>query len=150
MNTETKQEWRKKEVWDAFIEDKIYVSIHHWGQDLSVYEGAGQWNYYLNIYESKVENFEEWWLEDKVSEYGSVSHDYYGLPVDELELHGGITYYAKHGHTVGKRRVEIGCDYGHYGEIGRIRTPESVQREALRSAELLMAQLKFKETPVPV
>lgn len=144
-----KPEWNKKEVWSTYLDEKIFVAVHHWGHDLSVYEGAGQWNYYLSIYESKTEDFEKWWLEDKVSEYGSVSHDYWGLPVHELELHGGITYYAKHGHTVGTRRVEIGCDYGHYGEIGLRRTAEQVQGEALRSADLLMAQLKFKEKPVP-
>lgn len=148
MNTE-KTEWSKKEVWSTYLEPGIYVTVHRWGQDLPCYEGAGQWNYYLHIYESKVEDFEVWWLEDKVSEYGTVSQDYYRLPVDEIELHGGITYYAKRGHTVGQRMVEIGCDYGHYSEIGIHRTPEQVQREALRSADLLIAQLKFKEKPVP-
>ena len=65
-----------------------------------------------------VPNFEEIWLPEEVKSFSSgreyISHDYYGCPrLRNVEIHGGITYYAKHGHTVGHRCVEIGCDYSH-------------------------------------
>lgn len=143
MNTE--QEWNEKKVWTCFLDQKILIRIEHWGLDLRVYEGAGQWCYYLRIYESLVEDFEEWWLSDQISEWGRVHHDYHALDLDNLELHGGCTYYAKDGHSVGHRSVEIGCDYGHYGEIGVPKRLERVQAEALNSAKKLIQRLKFKE-----
>lgn len=76
-------------------------------------------NYYVYLREAMVPNFEEIWLADELKRWWPtaperVSHDYYGCSrLCNVEMHGGITFYAKHGHSVGHRYVEIGCDYGH-------------------------------------
>lgn len=75
------------------------------------------WNYYVYLHESKCKNFESLWLEDRLVQFAPgcpirVTHDYYGVPIfSEIELHGGITWYNKLGHSVGHRCVEVGCDY---------------------------------------
>jgi hypothetical protein len=75
--------------------------------------------YYVYLREGMVPNFEEIWLPDELKRCAPtsperVSHDYYECArLCGVEMHGGITYYAKHGHSVGHRCVEIGCDYNH-------------------------------------
>ena len=72
-------------------------------------------------------------------------HDYYGSIVSEVELHGGITYYAKHGHSEGHRYVEIGCDYNHLRdhEHGPYRIGEVVP-DCIASIEDAIVKLGIK------
>ena len=76
-------------------------------------------NYYIYLREPMVPRFEEIWLPGELKRWSDksperVSHNYFGCRrIANVEMHGGITFYAKHGHTVGHRCVEIGCDYNH-------------------------------------
>jgi hypothetical protein len=78
----------------------------------------------LYIYEAKTpkEIFDQLWLEDQTYQITPesperITHDYYELLIlSFVDFHGGITYYAKRGHTEGHRCVIIGCDYNHLGD----------------------------------
>ena len=113
-------------IWRGVYRDIQYKVAHH-GKGLDYTPGRdGIWNYYVYLHEDRVNDFARIWLNDEIRKYkpdvkGYVSHDYYGCRAfDDIHFHGGITYYAKHGHTEGFRCVEIGCDYNHlwYQERG--------------------------------
>ncbi len=100
------------------------------------------WNYYVYIpeYLTKPEVFAELWLEDKLSRWTEssperVSHDYMSGKVGEIDMHGGITFYQKHGHSVGHRLVEIGCDYQHLMDQHQIYTKEDVLQDVIKTIE---------------
>lgn len=104
---------------------------------------SGNWNYYVYLPEHRCPNFGALWLEDEVKSVtpnsrGWITHDYYGSPLGDVDMHGGITFYAKHGYTFGFRVVEIGCDYSHLFDDGRSYTVEGVAAEALATVEDLI------------
>ena len=93
------------------------ISLHGVGESWNN-EGKGTWCFYVYLAEDKATNFAALWLKDKVYRYkpdakGRITHDYLGA-FDDIEFHGGCTFYKKHGHTKGYRCVEIGCDYAHF------------------------------------
>lgn len=114
-------ELRKQTVWQGRYRD-INFKIINWGRDDVSSQlldlPTGHWNYYVYIPESKAIDFKSIWLKDLLKRWSKqgkpyLTHDYMSGPVGEIDMHGGITYYAKHGHTKGYRCVEIGCDYAH-------------------------------------
>lgn len=121
-----------KDVWLAQHESGLTIEIVHWGIDREQPEfeplnnGKGVWNYYIYIYEKLLskEKFETLWLPDKIVRFSTegsehITHDYYDLAVCNLDWHGGVTFYRKHGQTVGHRYVQIGCDYSHIWDADR-------------------------------
>lgn len=115
------------------------------------------WNYYVYLPEQKLgDKFQAIWLEDKITKItpesmGFVTHDYYTAPYINVDAwHGGITYYAKHGYTEGRRCVEIGCDYNHLWdrEHGYPATLESVTQDAIATVDQLIEALGL-DVPVP-
>lgn len=107
-----------KKEWQGRYRDIAYrISLHSENCGYTP-GGLGIWCFYLFLHENKIEGFDRIWLPDIAKRYTPVSperisHDYYVDPLNRLELHGGITYYAKHGYTEGHRCVEVGCDYSH-------------------------------------
>lgn len=140
---ESKKEWNGQHAGIYFR-----VSLHGEGRDHTP-EGRGSWCYYLTVREHEHPAiFPSLWLEDKIHRFSPesqprVSHDYYDVPVLwSAEMHGGITFYQKHGHTVGLRAVEIGCDYCHIWDIeSYFRDLDEVVADCKRSCELLAAAL---------
>jgi hypothetical protein len=140
----------KKEFW-SFTHAGLYVSIVNWGKERGEFEpmnhGHGVWNYYVTLPERLLgEKFKEVWLEDKRFKFTpnspeQINHDYYGHPFSDVDWHGGITYYAKHGQLEGHRNVELGCDYNHLwdSERGYNYTLEEVVADAKKTAEELAA-----------
>ena len=63
----------------------------------------------------------------------------------QLEMHGGITYYAKHGHTEGHRTVEVGCDYQHYGDetSATCRDENTLVRDAMQTVDHMLDVLQL-------
>jgi len=101
--------------WD--YEDPTGTMLRHWP--------SGAWNFYLYLYEQHCADFAALWLPDIVKEWSPggkkyISHDYYKDPLGQIDLHGGITFYDKHGYTDGFRTVEVGCDYQHYTDEGQL------------------------------
>lgn len=99
------------------------IILHSIGEEYTPAR-EGIWNFYVYLNENKVKDFGPIWLDDKIMKFseesrGYISHDYYVEPLNSLEFHGGITFYAKHGHTDGFRCVEIGCDYNHLWDMER-------------------------------
>lgn len=146
MDTET-IEWRERNIWSVYLDEKVTVEVSNHGKDMEFYKGNGCWCFYLYIHEKNIEDFERWWLPDIVTKFSFVTHDYDELPLGGVPFHGGVTYYAKHGHSEGKRSVQIGCDYGHLWDSERdfSYSLEDIQRDALRAARALINSLTFKE-----
>lgn len=103
------------------------------------------WCYYVYLHESKCTNFSELWLEDKLVKItpeseGWITHEYNEEPLlCNIEMHGGITYYAKHNYLEGYRCVEIGCDYNHLWDQERGYQPdiEEVLNDACNTVDWL-------------
>lgn len=141
----------KQDVWRGSHLDFSY-KIVHWGQETSINEGKGQWNYYIYIQEPRVPDFESLWLEPKVvkilpTSKGFISYDYYSIPPSRIDWHGGVTFYAKHGEVPGYRVIELGCDYSHLWdmEAGYTTTFEDV----LYDCEQTITQLNELYPEVP-
>jgi hypothetical protein len=107
-----------QDVWRGSYRNVPY-KIAHWGKTHGYTPGGdGIWNYYVYINESAAVDFPKLWLPDQLKRFTEVSpervsHDYYGEGFPFIDMHGGITFYAKHGHSEGHRCVEVGCDYSH-------------------------------------
>lgn len=144
------EELRKQDVWHIFYKDLVSIKIVHWGVENFFNNGRGTWNYYIFIHERFCPRFDELWLEDKLSRFSEtspehVSHDYMSGATGELDMHGGITYYAKNGYSKGHRSVELGCDYNHYWDEGRAYTIEAVLVDAKASAEQAIEIYQLKD-----
>lgn len=88
------------------------------------------WTYYVFLPEYKLgsETFEPLWLKPEES-YNFPSFEFYAyesLPPAQVDWHGGVTFYRKHGETVGCRSIELGCDYAHCFDQGKTYALEDV------------------------
>lgn len=93
----------------------ITFTIKHWGVG-EVYMPLGIWNYYVWIpLQAIPENRrDEFLAKSEKDDKNRVHYDYYGKPlICELDWHGGITYYKKHGMDGAPIVIELGCDYNH-------------------------------------
>lgn len=78
-----------------------------------------RWTHYIYIaldQQLEKELADKFWLEGTLIDGGNkyLRHDYYGSVIDNLEFHGGCTYYSKEAGFEGEPRVvKIGCDYQH-------------------------------------
>lgn len=91
------------------------IILHSKGQHHAA-GGQGTWCYYIYIAEHRIGTpaFEKLWLDPEVSsKWKFVTYNYFNTPVSNLDWHGGVTFYAKHGEVVGHRCVEFGYDYNH-------------------------------------
>ena len=142
----------------TFKHKGLYCKISHWGVERannfeSLNDGKGIWNYYVTLPEHILgDKFAAVWLEDKKIQFSvnspeRITHDYYGHPFSEVDWHGGITYYAKHGQLEGHRSVELGCDYSHLYDMerGYDYTLDDVYADCCRTAEELAAIYLTKE-----
>lgn len=100
------------------------LSLHAEGRDYTP-ESKGIWNSYIFIPERLTPTglFSKIWLEDKIIRLNEqsparITHDYMSCGyLTDIPLHGGLTYYAKHGHTIGHRSVKVGCDWNHLWDM---------------------------------
>jgi len=125
----------------------ISFKIVQWNIDHNfpeIYSPTGTWNYYVFIHETTVAKpiFEKLWLPAKLEKIipksrGWVTHDYY-VPFGSIDMHGGITFYAKHGEIEGFRAVEIGCDYNHLYDNQTAWTVEMVHADCIRTINHLI------------
>lgn len=111
---------------------------------------TGAWTAYVYLHESLVANFDFWWLPDVLSRFSEssperVSHNYSALPA---KMHGGLTYYAKHGHSPGHRCVELGCDYQHLWDDGQRYSEDSVMVDTVETIDQLFADGHMKPESV--
>lgn len=103
---------------------------------------TGYWWYYISLVEPQFpeEVRPRVWIDPEPA--GEILkrphwrlHDHF---LAELEWHGGLTYYCKHGgHGVLHRRIEGGCDYRHVWDEGRCYTFAEVHRDACRTIDSL-------------
>lgn len=98
---------------------EIDYKVSHWGLG-SMCDGHGMWNYYIYLREQQigVDQFGRIWLRAQYKTLGGKrlhkTYDYYVAPLNQIEMHGGMTFYKPCGDKKQNNRyVEIGCDFGH-------------------------------------
>lgn len=158
MNTEPIHDitLRIQQVWHGTHKD-ISFKIVHWAEGEAINDGKGVWNYYVFLHESKTPNFNALWLADEEKAFSPngrkyISHDYGSAWVSsDCDWHGGVTYYAKHGHTEGHRAVEFGCDYSHLwdAEAGFDTELRDVVYDARNTIEQIAERLESLKTALP-
>lgn len=147
-----------KDVWTSNLDDKLFIEIVHWGVDRedsnfqSLNYGKGCWNYYITLFEHDLppELFKALWLEDEKIRFcpespERITHDYMRASFNNVNWHGGVTYYNKLGQVEGHRGVKIGCDYSHLfdAERGYDYNLEEVIADALETAKQLKELYKL-------
>lgn len=79
------------------------------------------WTFYLSLDLGRfpVEaNPDAWWLTPRYDDKGREHYDYYGTIMNDIDWHGGMTWYSKESSPDSKARyIKVGCDYGHYGDL---------------------------------
>jgi len=129
----------------------LHFEIKHWGVGQShTPANDGTWNYYVWLPERKLLDFATHWLEGRVvkiipESLGFVAYDYCAIPAANVDWHGGVTYYAKHGEVEGFRSIELGCDYNHLWdhERGERYTLDEVVADVQRTIDELQPLLKL-------
>lgn len=132
----------------------VYFKVVLWNKGADHTPGGGGiWNCYIYIPEKRAVNFAKLWLEDNRFRFSPesperIQHDYSRLPI---EMHGGLTYYAKHGHPEGHRCVEVGCDYNHLWDMerGGGYTAEYVAHDAVEAIDKMIADEILSDQPSP-
>lgn len=130
-----------------FYKDIVFIEIVNW----AIGEEQMNWNYYLYLHENKMPKdiFENIWLKDKLSGLEGhrkwITHEYYkSEKLNNINMHGGITFYEKSGFTKGHRSVKIGCDYGHlYDREHGDYSIEEIIADAINSAEDAIKELNM-------
>ena len=97
------------------IEDQVFDSSR---------ESEFNWCHYIYLdLDKQIEDKEiadKLWLEPKYTNKGRFSYDYWTEEINNIEFHGGCTFYSKVSSPDDKnRRIKIGCDYQHIGDVGR-------------------------------
>lgn len=140
MKNEIKLE--KSDVWKAMYRN-VYIEIKRWDGYRSPEMRSPwkeHWTYYIYLYERHCKDFDAIWLADKLTSWSEsgpkhITNDYYDSPLANIEMHGGITYYSKHGQVEGHRTVQIGCDFQHLHDEGQTYYVEDILREARITAD---------------
>jgi hypothetical protein len=144
---------RHSETWKLSYRDTTIEIIRLNFDTQSRMPWKENWNAYVYIYENKCLDFDSLWLGDELKRFfpeGAeyVSHEYMNSIFDQIEMHGGITYYAKHGHVRGHRCVQIGCDYQHYCDEGKSYSMEEILAEVKYSADQCVKSFYKKEEKI--
>lgn len=134
---------RHKDVWTGSHKNITYEI-----NKFPSYAGSGHewnWTYYLFIPLQMVPDE----LQDKFDlppkkvgiEGGSsrISYDYMSSVFYDLDWHGGVTWYSKHG-VDNPRVIQIGCDYSHLWDEGMGYNEEGVERDAKNTIDMLLEQ----------
>lgn len=135
---------------------KLRFEIARWGLERGEFpamnNGHGCWNYYVYLHERALSNFNDFWLEPEVKEFSIggtkyISYDYYSSPLNNIDWHGGITFWEGHNLLIpGQRAIQIGCDYSHLFDQERGYDYEltDVLSDCLRTIEQIHPLLSFK------
>ena len=143
---------RKATQWQGTHRGIAFHVIVHESEaypDGRLYPEKPAWCAYIFMRESQCVDFPSLWLPDEVKQVSSgreyVSHNYMEGIVGSIKMHGGLTYYKKHGHTEGHRCVEVGCDYQHYCDEGQDYDLQYVILDTTDSIDRLFAEGVLKE-----
>lgn len=111
---------RHKESWSEHYRNTT-IEIVKWGFDTPNSDWPQCWNTYIYLYEKYCVDFESLWLSDRIVKLSSgfITHAYGKSPLNQLDMHYGITFYSKHGYTPGHRAIQIGDDYQHSYDVGQ-------------------------------
>lgn len=140
---------KEKKVWSSLYKDTL-IEIVNWKSkklllDIDNLVDADCWNYYVYLYESRLENFDALWLEPTNQYSWGAGYDYYSLPIYNIFWHGGITYYEKlNNDAIGKRMIKVGCDYSHLFDLDQTYELPDIVSDAIQTVDELHGVLQFK------
>lgn len=96
-----------------------------------------KWAFYIYINLKQIKDQElakSLWIEAGSEGFCSyMSNDF----INRLEFHGGCTYYHKSFGRWDDKIIELGCDYGHYGDEGERYSLQSVKFDLLACIDSL-------------
>lgn len=135
--------------------NKIPFEIVHWGVDRasgsSLNNGKGCWNYYIYLLESRIVNFNDFWIQPKLEEFSPggtkyLSYRYYNSRLSDIHWHYGITFWEGTDLIPGRRSIKVGCDYSHLGDEERGYNTElaDVYTDVQQTISELLPLLTFK------
>lgn len=142
---------KEKRTWSGVSPDGLNYEIAFWGEG-DMCDGHGMWNYYVIIHEDQLRP-EDWvrvWLPVESRWKRSDGHEdptynEWSSVLSDGDFHGGVTHYSKHQQVDGgRRRIKVGCDYGHVWdrERGYGFSLSEVQQDALNTCRKLAAILR--------
>ena len=114
------KELEHKDMWKGTYRG-VRFEIARWGVGRD-YLPDGIWNYYLWIPLDMIpkEKHHEFLAKIKKDDKGRINYRYTDLKLlCDLDWHGGITYYSKHGIDGNPIVIEAGCDYAHIWDDGK-------------------------------
>ena len=106
--------------------------------------GKDKWNYYIYLDERQIPTdlLGQFMCEMRDSYFpsGRKVYEYYDDKelINDLDWHGGLTFYDKKGGVDGEAVViEMGCDYSHLRDEGKCYDEDDVERDARRTIDKL-------------
>lgn len=136
----------EKRTWTGMSPEGLAYEITFWGEG-TMCDGAGVWNYYVIIHEDQLrpDDWEKVWLSvestwKRSDCHADPSYNEWDSVLSDGDFHGGITFYEKHQQVDGdRRRIKVGCDYGHSCDRDRGYgfTIEEIQWDAINTCKKL-------------
>lgn len=102
---------------DVYYEINRFKAFGHTNADFN-------WAHYIHLNLDKLipskEIADKFWLTPQYDDKSRCRYEYYNSIINELEFHGGCTWYSKTSSADDKDRcIKIGCDYQHLWDDGR-------------------------------
>lgn len=133
------------------MHESSYWNTHHRGVPYKIQRwnhGFGDiWNYYIYIDLSKIEDKDianKLWIRGRKNKFsGRIKlFDYDKAPViNDIHMHGGVTWYKKMYNLNDSKVVEIGCDYNHLDDEGITYDVRDIREDVEHSIGLLIKAL---------
>lgn len=143
-NLNSPPELKVRQVWFGIYEGiRFEINKFRFGPN----DEQDRWAHYIFISlddQLTKENADKFWLPPeyiKFSENGNenLSYRYWDTIINEIEFHGGCTFYKKISSIDDKKRtVQIGCDYQHAWDDGKIYELNYVYNEVQKSIDSLL------------
>ena len=105
------------------------------------------WVYYVHISIDRIEDkklAESLWFDPTKTEFGT----FYIMPngvIDEIDFHGGCTYYGKQYGRQGERIVRLGCDYNHYWDSENEYSVDWLKNDIRNTIDSIHKLMTFQE-----
>lgn len=109
-------------------------------------ESEFNWTHYIYLNLDKQikdkEIADKLWLKPRYDDKGRCNYDYYDSIINDIEFHGGCTWYSKEGSVDEKGRfIKVGCDYQHSWDTGRCYSLEYVKEQVRETIDSFLQKV---------
>jgi len=123
----------------------ILIEVHNFKRTELDEREIDRWTYYIYVSPDHIPDkklADGVWLNPQYDEKGRQSYDYFLSWLNDLEWHGGITWYSKTSSPDDRIRVaKIGCDYAHLFDDGQFYNERYVFSEACATVDQFIARV---------